>query len=161
MPKDDPRHDQAALFGDTGKAGAGWMTIIAEIQKAIDRSGCWFGEALCLKEAGSEPGPSDGRVDGSVPANRDADQRVRPRDRLICMAVSDLPVAHVPSYLDQCGVCGRAVWRSDRSGWFGALPICTRCASEAIRACQARGEGSVVRAAPYVGEDMTEGQEGA
>jgi hypothetical protein len=122
MPKDDPRHDQAAFFGTTGRAGAGRMTLIAETQHAIDRSGCWSG------------------------------------DRLICMAVSDLPVAHVPSYLDQCGVCGTAVWRSDRSGWFRALPICTRCASEAIRACQARGEGSVVRAAPYVGEDLPKGK---
>jgi hypothetical protein len=82
------------------------------------------------------------------------DQILRPIDRLICMAVSDLPVPYVPSFRDACDVCGTAVWRSNRSASLCALPECVGCAGENIRARQVRGETPVVRAAPYAEGDL-------
>ena len=93
-------------------------------------------------------------IAGLLPATGETNQVVRPNDRLICMPVSDLPVAHVPSFRDACDVCGTAVWRSNRSAGLCALPECVRCAGESIRARQARGEAPVVRAASYADGDL-------
>jgi hypothetical protein len=75
-------------------------------------------------------------------------------DRLICMAVADLPVAFVPSFRDTCGACGTPIWRSNRSAGLHAVPECVRCAGESLRALRARGENPVVRAAPNVEDDL-------
>ena len=88
------------------------------------------------------------------PVIAESDQILRPIDRLICMAVSDLPVPYVPSFRDTCDICGTTVWRSNRSAGLYALPECVRCAGESIRARRVRGETPVVRAAPYAGSDL-------
>ena len=88
------------------------------------------------------------------PVIGEPDPALRPIDRLICVAVSDLPVPYVPSFRDACDVCGTAVWRSNSSAGLCALPECVRCAGESIRARQARGEAPVVRAAPYAEADL-------
>ena len=88
------------------------------------------------------------------PVVGEQDQILRPVDRLICMAVSDLPVPYVPSFRDACDICGTVVWRSNRSAGLFALPECVRCAGESIQARQVRGGTPVVRAAPYAGADL-------
>jgi len=99
----------------------------------------------------SEPAATHAEL---LPVIGETDQIVRPSDRLICMAVEDLPMPHVPSFRDACDVCGTAVWRSNRSVGFCALSECVRCAGESIRARQARGEAPEVRAAPYADVDL-------
>jgi hypothetical protein len=88
------------------------------------------------------------------PVIGEPDQILRPIDRLICVAVSDLPMPYVPSFRDTCDVCGTAVWRSNRAAGLYALAECLRCAGESIRVRQIRGETPVVRAAPYVERDL-------
>ena len=88
------------------------------------------------------------------PVIGESDRILRPIDRLICMAVSDLPVPYVPSFRDACDICGTAVWRSNSLAGLYDLPECVRCAGESIRARQVRGETPVVRAAPYAEGDL-------
>jgi hypothetical protein len=93
------------------------------------------------------------------PVIGETDQIVRPNDRFICMAVSDLPVPHVPSFRDTCDVCGSGVWRSNRSAGLCAVPEGLRCAGESIRARQARGEAPMVQAATYPDGDPASHEE--
>ena len=116
-------------------------------QVEVDGSTLLVGDPLCTELLATIAEP--------LPTIRETDRTVRPNDRLICMAVSDLPVAHVPSFRDACDVCGTALWRSNRSAGLCAVPECVRCAVESFRARQARGEAPVVRAAPYVEEELS------
>jgi hypothetical protein len=90
----------------------------------------------------------------TISSNTGTGRQVHANDRLVCVAVADLPVASVPSFRDACGACGTAVWRSNLSAALHAVPECLLCAGDSLRALRARGENPVVRAAPYFEEDL-------